>query len=66
MALLAAAFAMCKAGKLATTVLSIPVGSLPCITAIVVALATLLAPLAHRQPPGAASRAHGRHSDAGS
>jgi uncharacterized membrane protein len=38
---MAAAFAICKAGKLATTVLGVPGGSLPCITAIVVALATL-------------------------
>ncbi|OEL15834.1 Bax inhibitor 1, partial [Dichanthelium oligosanthes] len=39
---MAAAFAICKAGKLlATAVLGIRGGSLPCITAIVVALATL-------------------------
>jgi len=38
---MAAAFAICRAGKLATTVLGVPGGSLPCITAIVVALATL-------------------------
>ncbi|TVT99317.1 hypothetical protein EJB05_55316, partial [Eragrostis curvula] len=35
------AFAICKAGKLTTSLLGIQGGSLPCITAIVVALATL-------------------------
>ncbi|CAN6249045.1 unnamed protein product [Urochloa humidicola] len=38
---MAAAFAICKAGKMATAALGIRGGSLPCITAIVVALATL-------------------------
>ncbi|CAL5026895.1 unnamed protein product [Urochloa decumbens] len=38
---MAAAFAICKAGKLATAALGIRGGSLPCITAIVVALATV-------------------------
>lgn len=38
---MAAAFAICKAGKLAAAALGVQGGSLPCITAIVVALATL-------------------------
>ncbi|KAL6606422.1 hypothetical protein ACP70R_042075 [Stipagrostis hirtigluma subsp. patula] len=38
---MAVAFAICKAGKFATSLLGIQGGSLPCITAIVVALATL-------------------------
>ncbi|GJN29979.1 hypothetical protein PR202_gb18250 [Eleusine coracana subsp. coracana] len=38
---MAVAFAVCKAGKLTATLLGIKGGSLPCITAIVVALATL-------------------------
>ncbi|KAF8683540.1 hypothetical protein HU200_044454 [Digitaria exilis] len=38
---MAVAFAICKAGKLATAALGLQGGSLPCITAIVVALATL-------------------------
>ncbi|KAL6861701.1 hypothetical protein ACP4OV_017401 [Aristida adscensionis] len=38
---MAVAFAICKAGKYTTSLLGIQGGSLPCITAIVVALATL-------------------------
>ncbi|GJN29923.1 hypothetical protein PR202_gb18186 [Eleusine coracana subsp. coracana] len=38
---MAVAFAVCKAGKLTATLLGIHGGGLPCITAIVVALATL-------------------------
>ncbi|PAN26279.1 hypothetical protein PAHAL_4G360400 [Panicum hallii] len=38
---MAAAFGICKAGKLAAAALGVQGGSLPCITAIVVALATL-------------------------
>jgi hypothetical protein len=38
---LALSFAICKAGKYMTSLLGIQGGSLPCITAIVVSLATL-------------------------
>jgi hypothetical protein len=38
---LAVSFAICKAGKYMTSLLGIQGGSLPCITAIVVSLATL-------------------------
>jgi uncharacterized membrane protein len=38
---MAAAFAICKAGKLAAAALGVRGGSLPCITALAVALATL-------------------------
>lgn len=38
---MAVAFAICNVGKLTTSLLGVQGGSLPCITAIVVALATL-------------------------